>query len=71
MSMEQVKFSSRYAMGIMYNERVKSVEELPWSVKYFPTDSHICFAAIDNRKRGNTLVHTHFLSIAFGYIIVF
>lgn len=52
MSMEQVKFSSRHAVGLMYNESVKELDNLTWSVKYFPDDSNICFAALDNRKRG-------------------
>lgn len=64
MSMEQVKFSSRYAIGFMYNEYIKTIEDFSWSIKYFPDDSIICFASVDNRKRGRAndppsiLIHT-------------
>lgn len=65
MSMEQVNFSSRHAVGFMYNESVKQIDDLPWSIKYFPDDSIVCFAAVDNRKRGqdtnppSILIHTN------------
>lgn len=55
MSMEQVKFSSRHAIGIMYDDSMTQLNNLTWSVKYFPDDSIISFAALDNRKRGNFL----------------
>ncbi|XP_054715905.1 renalase-like [Uloborus diversus] len=64
MTMEQIKFSSRHAVGLMYNEPSKVIDELPWSIKYFPDDEIICFAAVDNRKRGmnkdlpTILIHT-------------
>ncbi|KFM65336.1 Renalase, partial [Stegodyphus mimosarum] len=61
MAMEQVKYSSRYSVALMYND---DVGELPWSMKYFPEDEIICFAAVDNLKRGKpkdpaaVLIHT-------------
>lgn len=55
MSMEQVKFSSRHAIGIMYDDSITQLNDLTWSVKYFPDDSIISFAALDNRKRGTFL----------------
>ncbi|XP_042908391.1 renalase isoform X2 [Parasteatoda tepidariorum] len=52
MAMEQVKYSSRYAVTLMYNQSQNVLEELPWSMKYFPDDDIIAFIALDNRKRG-------------------
>lgn len=52
MSMEQVKFSCRHAVALMYNENIQQINDLSWSVKYFPNDPVVSFAAIDNRRRG-------------------
>lgn len=64
LALEQVKYSSRYSFGLFYKEHSATLDKCPWHAKYFPQNDVVCFATIDNRKRGQpkmlpaVLIHT-------------
>ncbi|XP_013784782.1 renalase-like isoform X1 [Limulus polyphemus] len=67
--LKNIFFSSRYALGLFYDDCPGFLNDLPWAAKYFPDDPMIRFIAVDNFKRGSVdqlpavVVHT---SVTFG-----
>ncbi|XP_076318191.1 renalase-like isoform X3 [Tachypleus tridentatus] len=67
--LKKVIFSSRYALGLFYDDYPGFLNDLPWAAKYFSDDPMIRFIAVDNIKRGSVdqlpavVVHT---SVTFG-----
>ena len=54
-NLEEVDYSSRYALGLFFDKGVKLDE--PWSGKYVNDHPIFRFIAIDNKKRGQGLFH--------------
>ncbi|GBN02344.1 hypothetical protein AVEN_260406-1 [Araneus ventricosus] len=50
-AIEQVKYSPRIAVALIYDKPVKYLEGLPTAMKYFPDDDILHFMSVDNKKR--------------------
>lgn len=52
----QVKYSSRYAVGLFYPPSVTTLN-VPWRIFYVDKNQHDClrFLAVDNAKRNNSV----------------
>ena len=54
--LNQVKYSSRYAVGLFYPSSVRSLN-LPWRIYYVDKkdNEYLRFLAVDNAKRNQSL----------------
>lgn len=69
--LEEVSYSSRYALAAWYGSNVTISEDVDWSAKYFYDDPCLRYIAIDPKKRGvqaevdGTVIVVH-TSVPFG-----